>query len=301
MEDFKNTPVKDLISKNPKISGILNDFGIGCVSCALGSCLFKDIVGIHDLQADKEAELLYSMETILHPDRKIEKPDFSKIPKREKEAGGPKYSPPIKMLADEHVKIKKLLALIPGILKDLDIKKDKDMKLIAQSLNFITNYADKFHHAKEEDILFDYADKNMPVTSVMLKDHALGRSYVKGAREALKKKDNGKLMENLLAYKDLLDGHIDKEDLVLYPWIDRQLSTAQVGELYSKFASANKNADQKILNECLGFINGLKIGRGTQPHAPVHINAQVGAPHEAPSGNVIKNINQYRMEKNNGF
>jgi len=31
-------------------------------------------------------------------------------------------------------------------------------------------------------------------------------------------------------------GHIRKEDEILYPWMDRNLSTAQVGALFSKFA-----------------------------------------------------------------
>ncbi|MEE8440374.1 MAG: hypothetical protein V3S41_01540, partial [Spirochaetia bacterium] len=34
--------------------------------------------------------------------------------------------------------------------------------------------------------------------------------------------------------------HITKEDEVLYPWIDRNLTVTQVGELFGKFASVDE-------------------------------------------------------------
>ncbi len=48
------------------------------------------------------------------------------------------------------------------------------------------------------------------------------------------------IAENLMAYKELLTEHIRKEDEILYPWMDNQLSTRQVGELFTKFAEADQ-------------------------------------------------------------
>ena len=50
------------------------------------------------------------------------------------------------------------------------------------------------------------------------------------------------MSEHLRAYGALLTEHIRKEDEVLYPWMDRELSTAQVGELFSRFAAVNDAA-----------------------------------------------------------
>jgi hemerythrin-like domain-containing protein len=42
-----------------------------------------------------------------------------------------------------------------------------------------------------------------------------------------------------MAYRELLTGHIKKEDEILYPWMDRNLSTRQIGELFTKFSEAD--------------------------------------------------------------
>ncbi|MBW2409269.1 MAG: hypothetical protein JRF72_05685 [Deltaproteobacteria bacterium] len=60
--------------------------------------------------------------------------------------------------------------------------------------------------------------------------------------DALEKKKQRVVAENLMAYRDLLSEHIRKEDEILYPWTDNQLSTHQIGELFSKF----NQADQQI-------------------------------------------------------
>jgi len=265
MEDISNMQVKEVISKYPGIGDILGSFGIGCVTCAAGSCLFREIVGIHSMPPEKEKELFDRIAAVLPSGVMFKRPAPSTARKREKD-GGLKYSPPIKMLVDEHTKIKKLLALIPDILGSLDIEKENDRELIRSALYFIVNYADRFHHAKEEAILFDYADRDSSVIKVMLEDHDLGRSFVKGARQALESKDIDELKKNLEGYKGLLEEHIRKEDEILYPWIDRNLSDAQVGELFRKFSEADIKTDRNALAECLKFIDGL-----------------AGAPHAAPS------------------
>ncbi len=56
--------------------------------------------------------------------------------------------------------IKRLLALIPQIVTKFDISSSKDKNLVRNCADFIRSYADKYHHAKEEDILFKYFDEN---------------------------------------------------------------------------------------------------------------------------------------------
>jgi hemerythrin-like domain-containing protein len=61
---------------------------------------------------------------------------------------------------------------------------------------------------------------------------------VKGMQE----NDAPAVAEHLKAYGELLAGHIKKEDEILYPWMDRQLTTTQIGELFSRFAAVNDTA-----------------------------------------------------------
>jgi len=49
--------IKDVIEAHPRIGEILNKYEIGCVTCGVGICLLKDVVAIHALGAEAEAEI----------------------------------------------------------------------------------------------------------------------------------------------------------------------------------------------------------------------------------------------------
>ena len=76
----------------------------------------------------------------------------------------------------------------------------------------------------------------------MCADHTTGRDHVRAMLEAIDRQDRDTLGRHLLAYRELLSGHIQKEDEILFPWMDRKLSTTQVGELFAKFGEV----DQKM-------------------------------------------------------
>ena len=57
MQEYLNRNIKDLITQYPKVGKILERYNIGCTTCSLGSCLFKDIIEIHNLAPDAEVEL----------------------------------------------------------------------------------------------------------------------------------------------------------------------------------------------------------------------------------------------------
>lgn len=252
MERYLNTPIKDVITRVPEVGKILEEYNIGCVPCTLGSCLLKDVVAIHNLTQEQEPELMYRIEKTIYPGRDIKKPVF-KASKKEpsKEI---KYSPPLKRLVDEHTIIKKWIGLIPQVIKNIDIESESGSQLISDGLDFIRSYADKFHHAKEEDILFEHTDKNLDIIKTILADHETARGYVKAVSAALEIRDKEAITDHLSAYKGLLTEHIKKEDEILYPWIDRGLSITQVGELFAKFNKAEEKMDKGLIEKCQKFI-----------------------------------------------
>lgn len=94
--------------------------------------------------------------------------------------------------------------------------------------DFIRNFADGSHHAKEEGILFAaLAANGMPRDSgpvaVMLREHEEGRRLTKGMREAAERLRDGdpaaaaQVAENALGYAELLRQHIHKEDPPVRP------------------------------------------------------------------------------------
>lgn len=237
MQKYLDKPIKEIIRDFPKTRTILENYNIGCVPCTAGNCMLKDIVSIHNLSESDEAELLWKIEKELYPDRKIGKP---MIFARKKVAGTVTYSPPIKKLVDEHVLIKKLLNIIPQFCANIDSTPSIDNDSILNCIDFIRSYADKYHHAKEEEILFEYFDNNTDIIKTMLEDHKKGREYVKGVLGAVEHNNKSEIIKNLESYANLLTEHIKKEDEILYPWMDRNLSISQIGELFSRFDEADK-------------------------------------------------------------
>jgi hemerythrin-like domain-containing protein len=233
MEAYLNRSIKEVIKEFPPVEKILDDYGIGCGPCAVGLCLLKDIVSIHNLPAEEEKAMMAQIAQVITPGREVQ----IQLVQRKAEAQPKKitYSPPMKKLVDEHVLIKKWLALIPEILQTLNLEKEEDRQLVRDGVDFIRSYADKFHHAKEEDILFKYFDENLDILKVIQEDHKTGRNHVKAILEALERKDLETLARHLNAYRGLLAEHIKKEDEIMLPWMDQQLSTHQIGELFSKF------------------------------------------------------------------
>jgi hemerythrin-like domain-containing protein len=241
MDEYLNKGIKEIIDEFPEVEDILSDYEIGCGPCNVGICLLKDIVAIHRLAEDQERQLMARIAKAIHPDQDI------RIPRAEKKAaarpGELKYSPPMKKLVDEHVLIKRWIALIPRVVENLDVESEEGRRLILEGIDMIRSYADKYHHAKEEDILFKYFDEEADIIKVMHEDHAHGRSLVKEMLAALDRRDAKTIAANLIAYRELLTEHIRKEDEILYPWMDNQLSTHLVGELYAKFDEVDRQID----------------------------------------------------------
>ncbi len=246
--------IKAIISSFPAVGDILNEYKIGCTSCAAGTCRLKDIVEIHNLPAEEEEKLMGRIALAISPDGGLKVPKSGRKPAAA--PGTLKYSPPLRRLVEEHLLIKRLLALLPRLAADLGSEEGAGLAL--SGLDFIRNYADKYHHAKEEEILFKYFDPDLEVIKTMLKDHAAGRGHVKGAAEALAAKDAAAAAAHLLAYRDLLSEHIKKEDEILYPWMDRNLSLNQVGELFGKFAEADSKFDPAAIARQEAFAADLE-------------------------------------------
>ncbi len=256
MEKYLNTPIKEIITEFPKVAEILGEYDIGCVPCNVGSCILKDIMEIHNLAEEEEQELMTRVAKVIYPDRKIKIPKIER--KQKARPGEIKYSPPMKRLVDEHVLIKRLVALIPEVIKSLDVESEQGRQIIRDSVKFIRTYADRYHHAKEEEILFKYFDENLDILKVIREDHENARAHVRAMLEGLDKKDKKEIAEHLNAYHELLTEHIKKEDEILYPWIDRNLLITQVGELFSKFNEADEKSDKEVINSCKKFVKELE-------------------------------------------
>jgi len=153
---------------------------------------------------------------------------------------------PTEELKKEHEAIKLMIRIMGSVSDRLESGKRVDPKHLDSILEFIKVFADKCHHAKEEDLLFPAMEKagipkeGGPV-GVMLLEHDEGRQYVKAMGEGIAQYAKGdlragsKIAENARNYVALLSQHIDKEDNILYPMADARIPGADQNELEKEF------------------------------------------------------------------
>lgn len=265
MERYLRTPIKEVIGRFPDVGRILDEAGIGCVPCSVGTCLLSDVVEIHNLSGDEERELLGRIAAVLYPGQVVPLPEMQRSG-----PAGPRriaYSPPMKRLVDEHERIMRFVALIPAIARTFDAASEEHRQMILRGVDFIRSYADRFHHAKEEDILFGYFDPNLDILKAMHEDHRKGRDHVKNLLDALDRRDGKVVAASLGGYAAVLTEHIKKEDEILYPWMDRNLSTRQVGEMFERFREVDAKFEEarRKHEEFLDEIEGkFKTVEGTK-------------------------------------
>ena len=135
-------------------------------------------------------------------------------------------------LVNEHGLILRMLDLLEKRATLTRSGEYANYRFYQDGVDFIRNYADRFHHAKEEDILFEALINNgMPransPVAAMLMEHDHGRAFVRAMEEAAGAALAGEpganmlIAENALGYVGLLREHIAKEDDILYPLAER--------------------------------------------------------------------------------
>jgi hemerythrin-like domain-containing protein len=127
-----------------------------------------------------------------------------------------------------------------------------DADRLTAFVDFIRNFADHCHHAKEEDLLFvRMGEKGFPLqggpVAVMLHEHELDAPMPRRSlttspprQPARRVREDGGA-ERLAAYAGLLRQHISKEDNILYPMADRVFSEEDQAALAADFERVERD------------------------------------------------------------
>ncbi len=152
-------------------------------------------------------------------------------------------------LRSEHEHILAMIACLVAACRAAERVDGFDADTFRAGLDFIQNYADAWHHAKEEDLLFPALEAaGMPrgggPIAVMLNEHELGRTYVRQIDKNLEAATNGdnsaiqSVLRFTLAYADLLTQHIQKENNILFNMADQILPPEEHARLQQEYETA---------------------------------------------------------------
>jgi len=160
-----------------------------------------------------------------------------------------------RVMVDEHQLILRMIALVEHNTALLEQGKFRNWQFYLDAVDFIRNYADRFHHAKEEDVLFvelvrnGMPEKQSPIEAMHL-EHEQGRANVRALEEAAHKALAGEpgqtalIAEHAKGYATLLRGHIDKEDHILYPLAERVLPEEVRAGMLAAYVAAEAKTPQ---------------------------------------------------------
>jgi hemerythrin-like domain-containing protein len=149
-------------------------------------------------------------------------------------------------LRAEHEGIGVMLRVMDVICRRLTEGGEVDPADLPRIVEFLSVFADRCHHGKEEDLLFPALEgagvprEGGPI-GAMLAEHARGRELIGEMRDALSGPEAGSagalaaFASSALAYRALLTQHIEKENAVLFSAADRLLSTSTDDELFDGF------------------------------------------------------------------
>jgi len=149
-------------------------------------------------------------------------------------------------LTHEHDAILVALEILERICRRIDDGGEFPAEDLSAILDFLRNFADGCHHAKEEQHLFPALNAaGLPAeggpVGVMLAEHDLGRKYIREMAAALggdgSPASPGAFARSARAYANLLRAHIRKENTVLFPMAERFIppaTKARIGEAFAR-------------------------------------------------------------------
>jgi hemerythrin-like domain-containing protein len=154
-------------------------------------------------------------------------------------------------LKQDHQIIVRFLAVLEDTAGQSLGGKSFPSELYFREIDFMRNFIDNCHHAKEEKHLLP-AIENHGVTEgglirSLLDEHERGRRYVgsfDAAVQHVSQGDNtafGLIPENARNYVTLIRSHVLKEDYILFEMADRLLSNREQEKLHDQFEEIEEN------------------------------------------------------------
>jgi len=168
---------------------------------------------------------------------------------------------PIELLISEHDNIKRMLKIMRQLAIKVLNTGEVNYDAFYDGIDFVRDYADSHHHGKEEDILFEemVAELDQDVEDgpieAMFSEHDLGRYFINNLEEALKRvklgnnDDKVDIIANTVAYVDLLEGHIYKENNIVYNFAKEELSDDSLEKVKKEAQQVEEDAKQEGIQD----------------------------------------------------
>lgn len=159
------------------------------------------------------------------------------------------------LLYAEHDNILKTKNILTAINNLWEKDAEKFEKILSGLISFCRNYADQYHHYKEEQLLFPALCETNPmleggIVAEMTEHHEIFRELIHDTEECLQKKEYAKAYKEFCKYLELLEDHILIENNELFPMADDVLSPDKQEKIYFEAMDFNSEKNDVATDFC---------------------------------------------------
>ena len=174
----------------------------------------------------------------------------------------------IEILVNEHGLIRQFVDNLSMAAEKLETGEQPPRQFFEKALEFGRNFTDRFHHFKEEYVMFaQLAQKKRGVLDGQIDSlrhqHERGRNFITEISNSLDGYARGNeihttsLLENLAAYISLLRHHIHREDHIFYPMVKEEFSENEGQDLLRLFEKEDQKAGGKTFENSQKLVHEM--------------------------------------------
>jgi hemerythrin-like domain-containing protein len=175
---------------------------------------------------------------------------------------------PVAILESEHALIRRFIDLLTLAADQMEAGEGPPREFFDRAVAFARNFVGRFHHYKEEHILFTrLAEKQQGLfdgaIEALRHQHEQGRNCINGISDALGGYALGddihtsQLLENLAAYIRLLRHHIHREDSRFFPMVRESFSEIELQGLGELLAHEDNESGMETIEDNRRCIEGM--------------------------------------------
>jgi hemerythrin-like domain-containing protein len=176
----------------------------------------------------------------------------------------------IELLVNEHALIRQYLDNLSVAAEKLESGERPPEVFFKKAVEFAKNFTDKFHHFKEEHVLFTQLAQKKRGTfdgqiDSLRHQHEHGRNFITEISSALDGYTKGNdidtttLVENLASYISLLRHHIHKEDHDFYQIVKQEFSENELQGFVELFDKEKERVGERTYENSQNIVQEMSV------------------------------------------
>lgn len=169
----------------------------------------------------------------------------------------------LKMLYDEHEIIEQAVRIAKQASSLVGTNNEQYEKTVRTLIHFFKNYSDKYHHRKEEEILFPEMERKNEmladgVIHEMMSNHEDFREMIRSIENSLSDKNYTDAEKWLYQYTEALLDHIAVENDEVFQMAESLFTDDELDKIYFRF----QDSDRELGDELKAELANLSVSLG---------------------------------------